>query len=209
VETRVFWKNRPIIQVNQVQRTTEVVFLLEENSAKAMLEQVLENLSLHNISTRYIVFEGKQDLDKQVGKRLKGYSNPNAKFIILRDQDSSDCRELKQQLLQKAQEAGKADQTIVRIACHELESFYLGDLKAVEKALECKLPSQQNKNYRNPDDKLENANEELQKITKNKYQKIKGSRLIGKHLNLNSDRNKSKSFDHLLKTLKSLRIDIT
>ena len=52
---------------------------------------------------------------------------------MTRDKDSGDCRSIKRKMAQKVQNSGKMDKTLIRIACHELESFYLGDLSAVEK----------------------------------------------------------------------------
>ena len=63
----------------------EVVFLLEELSARAMLEGLLPKLLPDTIRCRYIVFEGKQDLEKQLVKRMRGYRVPNARFVVLRD----------------------------------------------------------------------------------------------------------------------------
>ena len=50
------------------------------------------------------------------------------------------------------QQANRPD-TLIRIACHELEAWYLGDLAAVEQGLELKkLGKLQNqRKYRNPD----------------------------------------------------------
>ena len=67
----------------------ELVFLLEEESARAMLEGVLPRILHNDISPRMIVFEGKQDLERQLVKRLKGYLNPYARFIVMRDQDAT------------------------------------------------------------------------------------------------------------------------
>ena len=44
----------------------ELVFLLEEASAKAMLEGLLPRLIDHRIHVRLIAFEGKQDLEKKL-----------------------------------------------------------------------------------------------------------------------------------------------
>jgi hypothetical protein len=57
---------------------------------------------------------------------------PDSFFVVLRDQDSGDCLEIKERLMALCGRAGKED-ALVRIACRELESFYLGDLKAVER----------------------------------------------------------------------------
>lgn len=114
---------------------SKLVFLLEEASAKAMLEGLLPNIIPESIDPKYIVFDGKQDLEKQIERKLRGWLEPNSAFIVLRDQDSGDCLEIKEVLVRKCNEAQKPD-TIVRIACRELESWYFGDLKAVEKGLE-------------------------------------------------------------------------
>jgi hypothetical protein len=60
----------------------ELVFFLEEESAKALLEQIVSALipREHQVHPRFIVFEGKQDLDKQLSKKLRGYLNPRARF---------------------------------------------------------------------------------------------------------------------------------
>jgi hypothetical protein len=84
-----------------------------------------------------------------------------------------------------------------------LESFYLGDLRAVETALGIPgLSSYQEKaKFRNPD-AVANPCEELERLTKGRYQKVRGSRLIGLHLDL--DNNKSKSFRALVRGIQAL-----
>ena len=111
-----------------------LVFFLEEPSAEEMLKGILPKLLPDQVVPRFIVFEGKQDLEKQLGRRLKLWRAPNSRFFVMRDQDSGDCRAIKQNLLDKCKAVHKPE-TIVRIACHELESFYIGDLKAVEEGL--------------------------------------------------------------------------
>ncbi len=180
----------------------ELVFFLEEESAKVMLQSIVANLKLDqaNIATRYIVFEGKQHLDKNLERRLRGYLNPRARFIVLRDQDSSDCKILKADLAAICKHAGK--KAVIRIACHELEAFYLADLKAVEPGLA--IPrlalKQAQAKYRKPDN-LGNAAQELEKLTGHRYQKIAGSRAIAPHLDLSNTR--SISFHHLVTAIQS------
>lgn len=117
----------------------------------------------------------------------------------MRDQDSGDCREIKQILLDKCKAAHQPE-AVVRIACHELESFYIGDLNAVEKGLDLRgLAKLQNKRkFRDPD-YLVNPFNELKDLTKNCYQKVSGSRAIGRHLNLRN--NRSHSFNVLVKAI--------
>jgi hypothetical protein len=156
-----------------------------------------------NILPRYIVFEGKNDMETKLENKLRHYLNPEACFIILRDQDRSDCKKVKNGLREICEKAGKSSQEItIRIACHELESFYLADLKAVEQALEIpKLSGRQDsEKYRDPDNKIENPAKALDKITSGKYQKVSGSEAIGAYLNL--DNTRSKSFYHLIQAIR-------
>ncbi len=171
-----------------------LVFFLEGPSEKEMLKGILPNIlnSKIEITPYYIVFQGKQDLEKNLRKKLIGWNKPDSAFLVLRDQDAKIC-----------QESGKT-KTLVRIACRELESFYLGDLKAVKKGLNLSnLSSHQNsKKFRNPDS-LGNPSEELSKLTNNKYQKVSGSRDISPHLLLDGT-NRSHSFGVLVEGIKKL-----
>lgn len=131
----------------------ELVFLVEELSAKALLETLLPRFLAPEIQPHFIAFEGKQDLERQLERRLRGYLNPQARFLVLRDQDSADCYRVKAGLVAKCTAAGRAATALVRIACRELETFYLADLTAVEHALGLKdLAGQQRRaKFRAPD----------------------------------------------------------
>ena len=170
---------------------SELVFLLEEQSAAEMLKGLLPRLLPEPWNVRYLVFEGKSDLENQMVRRLQHYRSPDARFVILRDQDSGNCRALKASLLTKCRQAGRKG-VLIRIACHELESWYLADLAAVEQGLQIAgLAQKQNKQkYRRPDS-LANACEELEKLTKGSYQTVGGSRAIGPYLDLANHRSKS------------------
>ena len=61
---------------------SELVFLLEEASAAEMLKGLLPRLLPVNLTVRYITFEGKSDLEKQLVRRLRGYLVPNAQFVV-------------------------------------------------------------------------------------------------------------------------------
>ena len=51
---------------------TCLVFFLEEKSAEIMLEGILPQILPEGIGYRCVVFEGKQDLEKRLPKRLRG-----------------------------------------------------------------------------------------------------------------------------------------
>ena len=186
----------------------ELVFLLEEESAKAMLESLLPRILNPEIQPRFIPFEGKQDLERQMTKRLRGYINQQARFIVLRDQDSApDCLALKKKLAEHCQNAGKAGKTLVRIACRELEYFYLADLAAVEQALKINGLTQRqgSAKFRNPD-RLGSPSKELETLTHGNYQKVIGSREIGSFLNTANER--SASFKNLVSGIRKLENEL-
>ncbi|MBI2194795.1 MAG: DUF4276 family protein [Planctomycetes bacterium] len=171
---------------------SELVFFLEEPSSQAMLQGFLPNLFSNGVPFRYIVFEGKQDLEMQLVRRMRGYRDQDARFVVLRDQDAASCKKVKSLLAGKCAEAGRPE-ALVRIACHELESWYLGDLSAVEKGLGLRGLSKKHQNKRRCaiPDQFPNPSQTLRKIAPS-YQKVGGSRAIGPHLD--PDNNRSHSF---------------
>ncbi len=179
-----------------------LVCLLEEPSAREMLHGVLPRILPIGWHVRYIVFQGKQDLEKNLVIKLRGWLAPDSLFLVLRDQDAGDCRKVKQELVELCRQAGR-EQTLVRVACRELESFYLENLAAVEKGLEFSglARMQRKKQFRSPDS-LANPAMELERLTAGRYQKVSGSRAIAPHLELEG--NTSHSFNALLQGLRRI-----
>ncbi len=183
----------------------DLVFLLEEPSMKALLDVLLPRIVPENITFKCIHHEGKQDLEKSIPRKLKAWKTAG-RFIIIRDQDSGNCRNIKEKLADLCEQYGRSD-TLTRIVCHELESWFLGDLAAVEKAFDLKARKlsgkQNNKKYRDPD-QLNSAKQELKKLVSN-YQQISGSREICKYLEVeNLDTNTSYSFKVFIKSIKKI-----
>jgi hypothetical protein len=170
----------------------QLVFLLEEESMKALLEVLLPKMLPLGTGFLCIAHEGKQDLEKSIPRKLRGWQNPDAVFVIVRDKDGADCIEIKKRLVNLCQQAGRSD-SLVRIACHELESWFLGDLAAVEKSFNIKrlAEQQRNRKYKEPD-KLSNASEELEKLVKG-YRKVSGAKKIAACMTI--DKNYSHSFN--------------
>lgn len=178
-----------------------VVFLLEEPSAQDFLQGVLPGILPAGMTPHFLIFEGKQDLEKQLVRRLKGWLRPNSRFIVMRDQDSGDCVVIKQRLQALCISAGRPD-AVVRIACRELEAFFVGDWHAVALAFDkpgLRAYDRQAK-FRNPD-ALGSPSRELMRAIP-AYQKRDGARRIAPHLN--PERNRSSSFRVLLETLSGI-----
>ncbi len=186
----------------------ELVFLVEGEAERSLLDSLMPRLLPEGISHRVIPFQGKQDMEKRMQLRIRGYQNGLARFIVLRDQDShADCVALKQGLWVRCQGTGKQAHCLVRIACTELETFYLADLAAVAQALD--MPGlarhQANKKFRNPDG-LGSPSRELKTLTRNRYEKRAGSRAIGHHLNL--DNTRSPSFRNFVRGVRRLSAEL-
>lgn len=181
-----------------------LIFFLEEPSAEEMLKGILPKILPEDVFPEYKVFEGKQDLEKRLPIILRAWRAPDCSFLVMRDQDSGDCRAIKEKLASLCQSAARDDVPIlIRLACRELESFYLGDLAAVEKGTGIMgLADKQNtKKYREPD-RLGSPSGELRWLTTGNYQKILGSRAIAPHLDL--EQNRSHSFRVLVSGIRKL-----
>lgn len=180
-----------------------LVVFTEEPSAKVMLESLLPRLlPQERFSFVCVAFEGKQDLEKQLPIKLRGWRAPDTHFVVLRDQDGGRCKTIKKTLKDICVTARKPD-ALVRIACRELESWYFGDLEAVETALEIDGLStlQERTKYRRPD-RIQCPSKELKRVTNNRYQKVSGSRLIGKYLSL--DNSRSTSFQNFISGVRKI-----
>jgi hypothetical protein len=180
---------------------SHLVILLEEPSAKAMLEGLVPRIVPEATAVRFIVFEGKQDLEKQLTRKLRAYLVPEARFVVVMDQDMADCVAVKRRLSGLCTAAGHSD-AVVRIACRELESWYLADFPALARAYDrpALLRSSEKARYRVPDS-IVTPSKELKAIVP-EYQKIDGSRKLGKELDPANAR--STSFRHLVAAIRSL-----
>jgi Domain of unknown function (DUF4276) len=172
-----------------------VVFFLEEPSAQDFLQAVLPGVLPVHIKPHFLVFEGKQDLEKRLVLRMKRWLLPNSQFVVMRDQDSGDCSVIKARLQALCVDAGQP-RAFVRIVCKELETFFVGDWAAV--ALGFERPAKKAK-YRVPD-RLGSPSAEIKKLIPS-YQKRAGARMISPYLDL--ARNKSSSFQVLMRTLQA------
>ena len=167
----------------------KLVFLLEESSMKELLDILLPKILPEGVAFETIPHSGKSDLKKSIPTKLKGWNEPDVKFVIVHDQDSNDCMLLKQELLKLCEDYDR--DVLVRIPCHELEAWYFGDLQAVSKAFGKDLVKLKNKRkYRTPDN-LSNAKDEIKKLLP-EYGQRDGARRIARHMRINE--NTSHSF---------------
>lgn len=178
-----------------------LVFLLEEPSAKNVLDILLPKLLPPEVSFFTIPHRGKGDLRQSLPRKLRNWQTPETHFFVLHDQDSSDCETLKAELLAICRQAGRAD-TIVRIVCRELEAWYFGDLAAVEEAFPGNKLQQlaEKSSYRVPDTIVKPSGE-LERLIPGFYKGI-ASQTIPHYMNI--DGNRSHSFQVFIQAVRSL-----
>ena len=137
--------------------------------------------------------EGKSDLKKSIPKKMRAYPHFGypVKDLIVHDQDSNDCMELKQSLMALTQTSIHNIPLLVRIACRELENWYLGDFISLENVyleINAGLLSRKAK-FRNPDNVF--GAQEISLLS-DSFSKTAAARAMGSIINVDS--NASPSF---------------
>jgi len=174
-------------------------FLLEEQSAEKALQNLLPRLLPDQVSYYLHPHNGREDLLRQLGAKLRAYSRwlpADAYVVVLCDQHSRDCAKLKQVILNEATAIG-FERILARIVVAELESWFLGDPAAIEAAFPRLHASgwAGRKTYRHPD-RLLNASQVLDRLLRNagyreRYPKVIGARRISEHMSLEDNRSHS------------------
>lgn len=178
-----------------------VEFLLEEPSMAEFLRNFLPRILPTDYKIDENVFlrphNGKSDLIKSIPNKVRAFSKYHepVKIVILQDQDNvKDCKSLKKNL----QDLCKNDKgdfylpALVRIVCQELESWYLGDLDAVESAYpNFKAEKHKNKkDLRNPD-LIEKPSKKMGIILPD-FQKVQTAKKVSNYID--TEKNTSTSF---------------
>ncbi len=196
-------------------------FLIEERSTEVALANLVRKILPDTECLVYFhPFHGKPDLLKKLPERLRAYKNwiaDDQVIIVMLDRDSDDCRELKTRMEKIAVEAGLKTrssspdqfQLINRIVVEELEAWFFGDMKAINKAYPS-VPANLDKKarFRDPDAIRGGTSEQLEKLLKgtrehrNWLKKSLAACEISKHMD--PDRNRSKSFQVFRDALRSI-----
>ncbi|MDA4891589.1 DUF4276 family protein [Streptomyces sp. MPA0124] len=125
--------------------------LLEEPSAENALRILVPRLVSHaeeHVNFELRVFRGKDDLLRKLPDRLRGYASwarhADVRILVLVDRDDDECVVLKREIDRLAVEAGLTLHTRdavptggsfkTRIACEEIEAWFLGDAEALRSA---------------------------------------------------------------------------
>lgn len=183
-----------------------IFFLLEEQSMKIVLKNLLGKI-IADQDYLLISHNGMMDLQRAIPKIVPTLSKKfNARIVIVHDQDNHDCIQLKNKLLLLTQNAYCP--ILIRIACKELESWFLGDMKAIEKAFpKFKSDKYINKQKFRHIDSIHKPSMIIKDLIPelNNYEIIPKRKLaesISVHMNINQ--NNSVSFNHFVNGIKKL-----
>lgn len=181
-----------------------IVFLLEERSMQVLLDGLLPRL-FPDLSFLCVPHEGKQDLERSIPRKLKAWREPGVRFVVIRDNDGGDCGALKDRLRGLCS-AGGRDDCLVRIACQELEAWYLGEPDALAQAFEdeglAKIGTMAR--YRDPD-AIDQPSAAVSTLVP-AFQKVSGARRMARYLS--RGRNRSRSFQATLDGIARLQAEM-
>lgn len=170
-----------------------IVLLLEEPSMRALLDDWLPRIFPGWVEGEHFLcvpHEGKSDLDRSIARKLAAWRIAGDRFVVLRDNDGAGCMASKARLRVLCQQAGRP-QTLVRLVCQELESWYLGDLAALAQALQAPkadTPAHR-KRYADPDG-WHKPSLEVKRLAP-AFQKLSGARAMARHLGTQDNRSRS------------------
>ena len=166
-----------------------------------LLDRLLPRL-FPELSFQCIPHDGKRDLAKSVPRKLRAWREPDVRFVVMRDQDGADCREVKSQLVESCRNAGRHD-VLVRVVCRELEAWYLGEPEALALAFPgagARVQRELRKRrFQNPDAVVNPSAAVASLIPE--FQKRRGARSIAAFL---SRGNRSRSFQVFIEGLERL-----
>lgn len=182
-------------------REEQVEILVEEASMERFLQYLLPNILPEGYTLGQNCFvrphNGKSDLMRSIPRKARGFKffPQPVRMVVVHDQDSNDCIQLKQNLIEIVKKENPQIPLLVRIACRELENWYLGDLVAIEKVYpESKAGKQAQKaRFREPDN-LQGSDE--MKRFSTQFSKHHCAKEIPKHMDL--AKNSSTSFIHFV-----------
>jgi hypothetical protein len=180
---------------------TDIVVLAEESSGRIIAENLAATLGFAE-RTLCLQHQGKGDLQRSFPRKIGSWGSfQPPRFIVMHDNDGANCESLKGKLLGLVPRDA-ISRVKVRLVIQELESWYLGDLRAVGRAgllSESELSKHRGKSrYRDPDGIRHAKREFKSKIAQGGQ--IELARRIGPHLSVTE--NRSQSFHMFVSALK-------
>ena len=172
---------------------------------EALLDGLLPRL-FPGLPFQCVPHEGTTDLKRSIRRKLRAWREPGVRFAVVRDNDGKNCRVLKDDLRELCDAAHRPD-TLIRIACQELEAWYLGEPEALAEAFGDQSLSSlgQEKGLRDPD-AVTRPHEVLERRVP-EFQKVSGARRMAQHMT--RERNRSTSFRVFMAGIEAVAADLT
>ncbi|MBN1322409.1 MAG: DUF4276 family protein [Methanotrichaceae archaeon] len=202
-----------------------IVFLVEEPSAEAALQNLVPKILGSSATFNIHPHQGKSDLLSKLPMLMKSYAKwlpDDYRIVVLVDEDRCSCKALKEQMERAACDAGLITRTMAgsryshsrfqvlnRIAVEELEAWFFGDPVALNQAYP-KIPKTLGgrSKYRDPDSinggTWESLERELKRVGyfQGGLRKTEAAKNITSHME--PDINSSKSFQIFRDGLKEM-----
>lgn len=178
-------------------------FLLEEQSMEYFLRGLIPRIfSTWKEEVDYFLrsHQGKNDLQNSIKPFLNAIkTSSNIKVVIIHDQDQDDCVKLKSKLRSLCNNNSAV--VMIRIACQELESWYIGDPISLSKIYpEYGRLSRTSRFRQTPDSIVKPSSQIMSKIKT--FSKTTTAKIMGQEINI--DTNRSTSFQQLISGLKKI-----
>ena len=164
---------------------------------KVTLEALLPRLGVYEFQV--IAFQGVSDLERSLVRRIRGWRDPRARFLVIRDNDNGDCRARKERLNSLIEKAGGCRPVKIRIVMQELEAWFLGDPEALEAAGLLK-PGKRPRSLEEPEMKRRPV--DVLRTLDRSYQKGIGARRIAPHLD--PERSQATSMTNTISAIREL-----
>ncbi len=157
---------------------------------RVLLDGLLPRL-FPGLPFKCVKHDGKTDLERSIPRKLRAWREPGVRFAVVRDNDGGNCRARKEALRGLCEAARRPD-TLIRLACQELEAWYLGEPEALAEAFgrEALRDLARRARFRDSD-AVARPHQELEDVVP-EFQKVSGARRMAQHLT--RERNRSTSF---------------
>lgn len=199
--------------------STRIVLLVEERSMEITMDEILPKV-LPGTPHQIVTFRGKPDLLRKLPSRLAGLRyevRHGTRVAIVVDREAEDCQVLVRRLRDVVTGAGLAvdrsgplrGDVLCRVACEELEAWFLGDVDALRAAYpRVPVGLAEQAPFRNPDAVTGGTAERLHEVLRaagSRHERLPKTQVAAAvSREMNPDRNRSNSFQVTVAGLRRL-----
>ena len=181
-----------------------LVFIVEGYSEQEFLMTLILRLNIPEEVLVYRIFDGYPDLLRGIPAVMKAWRrNENVRFVILCDQDHANCQERKLDIVNAVPNYWRS-RTMIRIACHELEAWYLGVQSTLSNVLPAFANVRGKKEFRGNPDKIVSPSRTLRRRVS--FKKTELARKMGERISI--DDNHSRSMQVFIQGVRTLAADL-